>query len=110
MSKLCVITNRSLADGFRLAGVEVYAADTAEMARSALSSLIRDEDVGMVAIDADFYNALDSRTRARLESRYKPVVIAIPAPTRMVPGERRSRYISDLIQRAIGLKITVKGQ
>lgn len=69
-------------------GVEVYAADTAEMARSALSSLTGDEDVGMVAIDVDLYNALDGRTRARLESRCRPVVMAIPAPTRMAPGER----------------------
>ncbi len=109
MAKLCVITSPALADGFRLAGVEVHPAETAEAARSVLASLVRREEVGMVAVDATYYESLDARTRTRLERQYPPVVIAIPAPTRAAPGERRAHYIHELIQRAIGVKVTIRG-
>lgn len=108
MAKLCVITRRALADGFRLAGVEVHEADSAELARGELASLLKDEDVGMVALDADYYEALDARTRARLEGRLRPIVVPLPIPSGRAPAEQRSRYVADLIQRAIGLKITVR--
>lgn len=109
MSRLCVITNPALADGFRLAGVEVHPAETPELARAILLSLTRDEGVGMVAVDAEYYNSLDVRTRTRLEGLYRPVVIAIPAPTRLAPSTRRAHLVSDLIHRAIGIRITVRG-
>ncbi len=109
MAKLCVITGTAQADGFRLAGAEVHPADGVELARSVLLSLVKREDVGMVAVDADLYGALDARTKARLEGRYPPVVIALPASTWTAQSERRARYIRELIQRAIGVKVTVRG-
>lgn len=109
MSRLCVIASPSLADGFRLAGVEVHPAETAELARAALLSLVRDEDVGMVAIESEFYDTLDARTKSRLDDLYRPVVIAIPAPTKLAPSQRRAHLVSELINRAIGIRITVRG-
>jgi V/A-type H+/Na+-transporting ATPase subunit F len=109
VSKLCVITNAFSADGFRLSGVEVHAAESAEVARATLLTLAKNADVGLIAIDANYYGTLDARTRESLDSQVKPVVIAIPASTRLAPAERRAEHIGDLVRRAIGLKITVRG-
>ena len=109
MARLCVITSPFAAAGFRLAGVEVHAAETPEMARTTLLSLARAADVGLIAIDADYYRTLDARARAGLDNLVRPVVIAIPAGTRHAPGDRRAQHIGDLVRRAIGLRITVRG-
>ncbi len=108
MAKLCVITSPALADGFRLAGAEVYAVESPELAGSELAALIRREDVGLVAVESGLYDALDARLKARVESRLRPVVVSVPAPSAKAHGERRSRYVAELIQRAIGVSITVK--
>jgi vacuolar-type H+-ATPase subunit F/Vma7 len=104
-----VIVNPFSADGFRLAGVEVHAVESAELARATLLRLARSADVGLIAIDADYYATLDARTQANLDSKIKPVVIAIPAGTRLAPAQRRAEHIGELVRRAIGLKITVRG-
>ena len=109
MAKVCVITSTGLADGFRLAGVEVHAAESSELARAALLALTRREDVGLVAVDSGLYGALDARTRATLEARPRPLVIPIPAATMLAPAERRSRRVAELIRRAVGVSVTIRG-
>ncbi len=109
MAKLAVITDPSLASGFRLAGVEVHTVSSADEARRVLLGLMGEGEMGIIAINSDFLSALDEGTRRRLDESYKPVVVALPTGAAVAPEERRSRHIAELIRRAIGIRITFRG-
>jgi vacuolar-type H+-ATPase subunit F/Vma7 len=109
MAKLVVITDPTLALGFRLAGVDVYTAGTAEEAQRLLLALMAEGEAGVIAVNADYLAVLDEPTRRRIEASYKPVVVGLPSGAAIAPGERRSRYIAELIRRAIGFRITFRG-
>ena len=108
MAKLVVITDPALAPGFRLAGVDVYTAGTAEEAQRLLLALMEEGEVGVIAVNADYLAALDEPTRRRIDASYKPVVVGLPGGASVAPEERRSRYIAELIRRAIGFRITFR--
>ncbi len=110
MAKLTVITNPSLAPGFRLAGVEVVTAESAESARSALMRLLDEGEAGIIAMDAPYFSALDYETARRIERIVKPVIVSLPIGTDLLPQERRSRQIAELIRRAIGIRIAFRGE
>ncbi len=108
MSRLCVVAKPDLADGFRLAGAEVHPARSAELAAEVLRALLRQPDVGLIALEADYYAGLDDRLRRQVERSASPIVVALPAGRALESGAARSAYVAELIQRAIGLKMAVK--
>jgi vacuolar-type H+-ATPase subunit F/Vma7 len=108
VAKLTIITNPSLAPGFRLAGVEVVVAQDGVQAREALVRLINEGEAGIIAMDAPYFSALDSATAQRIEELVKPVVVSLPVGTATAPEQRRSRQIAELIRRAIGIRMTFR--
>ncbi len=110
MAKLTVITNPSLAPGFRLAGVDVVIAENGTSARDVLSRLIDEGEAGIIALDAPYFSALDPATAHRIEELVKPVVVSLPIGTETLPEQRRSRQIAELIRRAIGIRMTFREQ
>jgi vacuolar-type H+-ATPase subunit F/Vma7 len=110
VAKLTVITNPTLAPGFRLAGVEVIAADSQERARNALVQLLDEGEAGIIAMDPLFMSGLDYATSHRISELVKPVVVALPMGADVLPEQRRSRQIAELIRRAIGIRMTFREQ
>ena len=108
MAKLTVITNPSLAPGFRLSGVDVIPADNDVQARDALVRLLDEGETGIIAIDAPYYSTLDYATARRIEEAVKPVVVSLPIGAELPPEGRRSRQIAELIRRAIGIRMTFR--
>ncbi len=108
MAKLTVITNPVLAPGFRLAGVDVIAAENHTSARNALARLIDEGEAGIIAVDAPFLSNLDYATARRIEDMVKPVVVSLPSGTDVSPEQRRSRQIAELIRRTIGIRMTFR--
>lgn len=108
MARLTVITNPTLAPGFRLAGVEVIAVESHASAHTALVRLLDEGDAGIIAIDEPFLSALDYATARRIEEMVKPVVVSLPVGADVLPEQRRSRQIAELIRRAIGIRITFR--
>ncbi len=106
MAKLTIITNLSLAPGFRLAGVEVVTADSQERARNELLRLLDEGEAGIIAMDAPYFSNLDYATARRIEEMVKPVVVSLPVGAEVAPEHRRSRQIAELIRRAIGIRMT----
>jgi V/A-type H+-transporting ATPase subunit F len=106
--RLCAIPKPDLADGFRLAGAEVHPAASAELAREVLRELLRREDVGLIALDGDYYSSLDDRLKRQLDREQRPIVVALPVGQAALGPERRSAYVAALIQRATGLRMAVK--
>jgi V/A-type H+-transporting ATPase subunit F len=102
--KVIVITDPETADGFRLAGVDVVAAETPESAGEHINALMDEENAGILAVNQGFYEAIDQR----IESVYRPIVVPIPVKEIVEVGEERSAYLARLIHRAIGFDITLK--
>ena len=110
MAKLVVITEPALAPGFRLAGVEVHTASTAAEAERLLLALVDEGEAGVIAVHAPYLAALDERTHRRLDVRATPVVVGLPTGMAVTSEERRSRQLAELIRRAIGFRITFRGE
>ena len=108
MAKLTVIADRSLAPGFRLAGVDVVAVDDRASAQHALVQLMDEGDAGIIAVEAPYLEDLDYATARRIDSAVKPVVISLPTGADVLPEQRRSRQIAELIRRAIGIRMTFR--
>jgi V/A-type H+-transporting ATPase subunit F len=103
--KLVVITDRDSAYGFRLAGVDVWEADTPQEARTQLVSLINDDTSGIIAVDEDLMAALDERIKEKIDKLYRPIVIPIPSKKKVEITDERPEYLRRLIRRAIGFDI-----
>ncbi len=104
MALLTIVAPPDLADGFRLAGVDVVAVDGTAAAASALERLTADPEVGVIGVHAPLLDGIDEPARRRYEDSVAPVVVAVPAG---VPGgaEHRAR-LAELLQRAIGFRIS----
>jgi vacuolar-type H+-ATPase subunit F/Vma7 len=107
MADVLVIVPPDLADGFRLGGARVRPAATAVAARELLLAGLDDPDAGIIALADDFFVALDRSTRAVIERRYRPVVVALPTRAALSPEQQRRAYLLELIRQAVGLKVVV---
>ncbi len=105
MYKLVVLTDPETSHGFRLAGVDVYEADSPESARSRLIDLINDDRSGIIAVDEDLMAVIDDRLKEKIDRLYRPIVIPIPSKKKVEITDERPEYIRRLIRRAIGFDI-----
>lgn len=108
MYKLVVLTDSDTADGFRLAGVDVSVADSAEAARKELNALLDDESSGIIAVNEKMMATIDERTQRKIDSIYRPIVISLPIRDQLTMGEDHRAYLARLIRRAIGFDITLR--
>jgi V/A-type H+/Na+-transporting ATPase subunit F len=106
MGRLMVITSSDLAPGFELAGVETFAAEDPAQAQALLRELMAGDEASLIAIRQDFLHGVDGRLQREIDRSYRPLVMAIPGGTPVLPGEERRQYIAELIRRAIGYHIT----
>jgi V/A-type H+-transporting ATPase subunit F len=106
--KLIVLTDPETADGFRLAGVDVYAVGSNEEARSVLSGLVDDDTSGIIAVNEKMMAGIDERLQRKIDSIYRPIVISLPIREHLEIGEDHRAYLSRLIRRAIGFDITLR--
>jgi len=107
MGRLMVITTPDVAPGFELAGVETFAVESVSQAESILDELLTGDEASLIVVRQGLLEAMSARLQRQVGRSYRPVVIAIPGgmPTLTSSG-RRQRYISELIRRAIGFRIT----
>ena len=108
MYKLVVLTDSDTADGFRLAGVDVVVAESEDVARKRLNSLLDDESSGIIAVNERIMAAIDERTQRKIDSIYRPIVISLPIKEKLEMGEDHRAYLARLIRRAIGFDITLR--
>jgi V/A-type H+-transporting ATPase subunit F len=110
MYKVVVLTDPETADGFRLAGVDVYQAEDTVEATREISRLLEDEKTGILAVNEGFLVGLDERIQKRIEATYRPIVVSLPIKEKLgAVGERRA-FLARLVHRAVGFDVTLKGQ
>jgi len=110
MYKVVVLTDPETADGFRLAGVDVYQVEDTVEATREISRLLEDERTGILAVNEGFLVGLDERIQKRIEATYRPIVVSLPIKEKLgAVGERRA-FLARLVHRAVGFDVTLKGQ
>ena len=110
MSRLLVVARPSLVPGFHLAGVEAFPADDAEEAENLIGTWLEAGETGLIAIDDELLSDFDAVFRRKLEAAEQLPYLAIPSGEPRGPEGARQRRVSELIRRAIGFRITFKGE
>jgi len=109
MSDVVAIVPRGEGTGFRLAGLKVMEASSADEAREFLTREIKNENNGVILIDEDFTIELSSYLRKHVDESTIPLVVGIPIITRWEYLHERTELIERLIRRAVGYKIKLSG-
>ena len=110
MSRLLVVTRPDLVDGFRLAGVEAYAAQDVETVQELINAWIDAGESGLLAIDDGFLEHMNPSVMKRLETAEQLSYLAIPGGEPLGPEARRRHRLAQQIRRAVGIHITFKGE
>lgn len=110
MLKVLVISEKELARGFELAGVETWTVSDAKQASQALAKVISSGEHGIVIMDEKLSSGLDKQVTTALSRSNGPMLVTIPAELRWRDTERlpHDDYVARLIRRAIGYQLNIK--
>lgn len=110
MSRLLIVTRPALLPGFRLAGVDAYAAEDVETAEEYIKTWLDSGEVGLLAIDDGLIAHMDRALLGRLAAADHLPYLMIPGGGPLGPGVSRRHRIAEMIRKAIGFHITFKGE
>jgi V/A-type H+/Na+-transporting ATPase subunit F len=97
--EIAVIGNGEFILGFRLAGIrKTYAAENDEKLIEHITSVLRDNDVGILVLKSSDMEKVPRKLRATLENSVKPTVIAIGA-------EEGGLSMRERIKRSVGVDL-----
>jgi V/A-type H+-transporting ATPase subunit F len=97
--EIAVIGNGEFILGFRLAGIrKTYAAENDEKLIEQITSVLRDNDVGILVLNSSDMEKVPRKLRATLENSVKPTVIAIGA-------EEGGLSMREKIKRSVGVDL-----
>jgi vacuolar-type H+-ATPase subunit F/Vma7 len=113
-SKIAVIGDENLVNGFKLAGVDycfiIDAADNAAVGDAVnknLKSLIEDNTVSIIVILEDYArHARELLTQIRESKRISPVIIELPSISQFDP-EQVKKYYKELAGKFIGRELYI---
>lgn len=105
MYKVAAITDPDTADGFNLTPVITYAVEEPQEAVQKLRELLNDDTIGIIIINEEFFQQIDERTRKKIDSIYRPIVVPVPAKKTISSTEARRDYLASLIRLAVGFDI-----
>lgn len=108
MYKLVAIVRKSVSDGFRLAGIDAVEVEDATEAHDAIVKLLEGDDIGIIALDERFFDAIDERLQKRLDALYRPVLVGLPLETQADMNALTQERLARLIRRAVGFDVTLK--
>ena len=97
--EIAVIGNGEFILGFRLAGIrKTYAAENDEKLIEHITSVLRDNDVGILVLKSSDMEKVPRKLRVTLENSVKPTVIAIGA-------EEGGLSMRERIKRSVGVDL-----
>jgi V/A-type H+-transporting ATPase subunit F len=97
--EIAVIGNSEFILGFRLAGIhKTYAAENDEKLVENITSVLRDNDVGILVLKSSDMEKVPRKLRVTLENSVRPTVIAIGA-------EEGGLSMRERIKRSVGVDL-----
>jgi len=97
--EIAVIGNSEFILGFRLAGIhKTYAAENDEKIVEHITSVLKDNDVGILVLNSSDMEKVPRKLRVTLENSVRPTVIAIG-------GEEGGLSMREKIKRSVGVDL-----
>ena len=76
-NSILIITHPDLAIGYRLAGADAVEAEDGTEAFVHVRNALKDEDIGLIGIDEEFYESLNPRFLEGIKKRGKPLIFSM---------------------------------
>ena len=99
-----VVCRPEVAPGFELAGMRTDIALDGADARTRLTALAADPDVGIVLLEDRLQRALPAEYAQRLERQSRPLVAPFPSPRFEAAGAAEAAVL-EILRRAIGYRV-----
>jgi V/A-type H+-transporting ATPase subunit F len=97
--EIAVIGSSEFIVGFRLAGIrKIYAAEDDEKLKKHITSVLDDDEVGILVMNSKDMERIPPRLRTTLENSIRPTVIAIGA-------EEGGMSMRERIKRSVGVDL-----
>ncbi len=100
--RLYCIADEDTVRGFRIAGIEGRAVDSAAAAEAAVAEAAGRADCGLIVLTQDVAESIRARVEALRHERARPLVVEIPGPGGSRAGHRALRRIA---QEAVGIPL-----
>ena len=105
--KILVIMEKEVKPGFQLAGVEVWSAGDHLEAQELVERAMDDGKYGIIILEESFLDKFDPKIRNDVLDSVVPLVVPINIKEAKKMGA--AKYLEDMIRRAIGFQIRVRG-
>lgn len=109
MFSLKVITDYENAPGFELTGIDVSKVNSSGEATDRVREIIDSKEEGIVILNQSFFDEFDDKFKKEIDSCNKPIFMTFPDIKGWGVQEPETKYVSQLIQRALGYTIKIKG-
>lgn len=96
------IADEITARGFRLAGIRVNVASTAEQAQAAINKAVDRTDCGIIIITEKVALWVRPQIEMIQLERDSPLIVKIPGPVGPLPGHKSLR---EFVQEAVGIRV-----
>ena len=105
--RVAVVSDSTVALGFRLAGLRPHVVGSKEAADSLLSRMREDPQWGVILVQENLMPELAAGGGRRAGAGL-PVVVPFPAPSLgRAPGEAEA-YVAELLRRAVGYRVRLR--
>lgn len=110
MLKVLAIVEPEIARGFKLSGVAIEAAQSAQLVKECLLKAMKDKNYGIIIIDSTHIDSFDEHTKRLIEDSSVPLIVPLPLEMRWKKesGGEADTYVGDMIRHAIGHHIKIK--
>jgi len=105
--RVAVVSDATVALGFRLAGVRPRVVASKESAATLLSRMVEDPQWGVILVQEDMMPELPPSGRRRASAGL-PVLVPFPAPSLERPPGEAEAYVAELLRRAVGYRVRLR--
>ena len=108
--KVLAISEKEIAKGFALAGLETLTVSDGKQASEALANIISGGQYGIVIMDEKLSSGLDKQVKTVLSHGVRPMLVSVDGELSWRDTERlpQDDYVARLIRRAIGYQLNIK--
>lgn len=100
-----MIVGPEMATGFRLAGVRVHEASSADEAREGLDFALEVQNkIGLVVVDEELLTDIPERLRSRCDESAIPLVLPLPLGGGQDPAGQAAA-VQEMVRQAIGFSV-----
>jgi vacuolar-type H+-ATPase subunit F/Vma7 len=102
-----VVSDPTVALGFRLAGLEPTVVESASEATDILRRMVDDERYGVILVQQNLAPQGEPASGRRARSGL-PLVVLFPPPTAESPADDALAYVTDLLRSAVGYRVRLR--